>query len=351
MFRKAIVIGIFIISATGAYSQDSTCQPDCGVAPAFSVETIHRMRGLWGQGPSIVEARWHKTSAYPLVMLSRGKGSSSESGWLLAWKIYDDWESFGRTIASGLPLVQLEIAQDMVIAGTCTGSLNVWDLMQETFLYEVQIADGLVSELLAHPSEEWLLVAIDNERLFRFDLASRSVAAIDLHAGGDPALDALAFSNDGRLLASAGNGVIQIWDTDSWTAAASADIGAASLAAVHFVAGDSQLIVLADAIVSRWSLAGKDLTLLRRLKRHPDRRPCRITVGDISPDETLLMTMDSCVQKRAWDLTTDREIYIPPIYSYDAFQGTVSLFSPDGRYYLSGGDYLAWSFKFVGPEE
>ena len=174
---------------------------------------------------------------------------------------------------------------------------------------------------------------------------------IELQTGGDRALDALAFSNDGRLLASGGSGVIQIWDTDSWAAVAAADIGAASLSVVHFVSGDTQLIVLADAVVSRWSLAGKDLTLRRRLKRHPDRRRCRITVGDVSPDETLLMTMDSCEQRRVWDLTTDREIYIPPVNSYDAFRGTVSLFSPDGRYYISGGDYLAWSFQVVGPEE
>ncbi len=351
MFRKAIVIGIFIVAATGAYSQDSTCLSDCDVAPAFSVETIHRMRGLFGQGPSIVEARWHKTSAYPLVMLSRGKGSSSESGWLLAWRIYDEWKTTGRTIASGLPLVQLEIAKDMVIVGTSTGSLNVWDLAQDTFLYEVQIAEGLVSELLLHPSEEWSLVAIDHEKLFRFDLASRSVAEIKLQGGGNPALGALAFSDDGRLLSSGGNEVIQIWDTNSWTTVAVADLVAKSLAELLFTADDAQLIVMADAAVSRWSLSGKDLNLLRELEAHPDKRSCRITVGNISPDETLLMTVGSCVSTRAWDLTTDTEIHLPLKQFSKENHGTVSLFSPDGGYYISGGDYLYWNTWAVGPEE
>ena len=348
MFRKVVAIWVLVVAATGAYSQDpreSSCKP----TSAFSVDTVHRICSIGTDGFTAAELKWHKTEPY-FVELSYRHQSREVA--IVGWRFFDERDVRGWRLSEYSPaFVQLEIAQDMVIAGTRTGSLNVWNLMQETFLYEVQIADGLVSELLAHPSEEWLLVAIDNERLFRFDLASRSVAEIDLHAGGDPALDALAFSNDGRLLASAGNGVIQIWETGSWAAAASADIGAVSLGAVHFVAGDSQLIVLADAIVSRWSLTGKDLTLLRRLKRHPDKRSCPITVGDISPDETLLMTVDSCVQRRAWDLIADREIYVPLVYSNDAFQGTVSQFSPDGRYFISGGDYLYWGIWAVGPEE
>ena len=348
MFRKVVAIWVLFVAVSGAYSQDPR-ENSCKPTSAFSVDTVHRICSIGTDGFTAAELKWHKTEPY-FVELSYHYRTRELV--VVVWRFFGERDYRGWNLSEFSPFfVQLEISQDMVIAGTRTGSLNVWDLMQQTFLYEVQIADGLVSELLAHPSEEWLLVAIDNERLFRFDLAMRAVTKIELQTDGDLSLNALAFSDDGRLLASGGNGVIQIWDTDSWAAAAAADIGAASLAAVHFVAGDSQLIVLADAVVSRWALVGKDLTLLRRLKRHPDRRPCRITVGDISPDETLLMTMDSCVQERVWDLTADREIYIPPVYSYDAFQGTVSLFSPDGRYYLSGGDYFPWSFKVVGPEE
>ena len=42
------------------------------------------------------------------------------------------------------------------------------------------VSDGEVSELLLHPSNEWLLIAIDNAELFRFDLESQSVTEIQL---------------------------------------------------------------------------------------------------------------------------------------------------------------------------
>ena len=348
MFRKTVAIWILVFALSGAYGQDAY-EGMCRPTSAFSVDKVHRICSLGTDSATAAEVKWHKTEPYFVELVYHYRTRELA---VMVSRFFNELNYRGRTISEFSPsFVQLEIAGDVAIVGTRAGGLKVWDILQETFLYEVQIAEGLVSELLAHPSEEWLLVAIDHERLYRFDLATRAVTEIELQADGDLSLDALAFSNDGRLLASGGSGVIRIWDTVSWELRAAADIGAASLGAVHFVAGDSQLIVLADAVVSRWSLTGKDLTLRRRLKRHPDSRPCRITVGDISPDETLLMTMDTCVQKRAWDLTTDREIYIPPVYSYDAFRGTVSLFSPDGRYYLSGGDYLAWNFKFVGPEE
>ena len=349
MIRKAVAIWILVFAFSGAYSQDPSDIPRCKPTSAFSFDTVHRICSIGTDGHLALEAKWHKTEPY-LAVLTYGFRTREVA--ILVWRLFGERNIRGWRFSEYSPsFVQLEITRDMVIAGTRTGGLSVWDLLQQTFLYEVQIAEGLVSELLAHPSEEWLLVAIDHERLYRFDLATRAVTKIELQTGGDRALDALAFSNDGRLLASGGSGVIQIWDTDSWAAVAAADIGAASLSVVHFVSGDTQLIILADAAVSRWSLTGNNLTLRRRLKRHPDRRQCRITVGDISPDGTLLMTMDSCVQKRVWDLTTDREINVLPVFSYDAIQGTVSLFSPDGRYYISGGDYLAWSLQAVGPEE
>lgn len=350
MFRKMIAIWILVFAVSGAYSQESRYTSQCTAKSAFSFDTVHRYSSLGADGFVAMEAKWHKTEPYFAVLSYKHR---SREVAIVVWRFFGECDFRGWHLSEySLAFVQLEIAQDVVIAGMRTGSLSVWDMMQETFLYEVQIAEGLVSELLAHPNEEWLLVAIDNKRLFRFEFASQSASEIKLQTDGDPALDALAFSDDGRLLASGGNGVIQIWDTDSWEAVAEADLGAESPAELLFVADDSQLIALADAAVSRWSLSGKDLNLLRELEAHPDMRPCRITAGDISPDETLLMTIDSCVQRRAWDLTADTEIFVSRlVYSNDEFQGTISQFSPDGRYYISGGDYLHWGILVVGPDE
>lgn len=351
MIRKMIAIWILGFAVAGAYSQGSRYMSQCTARSAFSSDTVHRITSLGTDGFLAMEAKWHKTEPYFTVSdYNRRSQEVSIHVWrfngecnLRAWHFLSEYSP---------DFVQLEIAQDMVIAGMRTGGLRVWDLMQGTFHYEVQIAEGLVSELLAHPNEEWLLVAIDNKRLFRFEFASQSVAEIKLQTGGDPALDALAFSDDGRLLASGGNGVIQIWDTDSWEAVAATDLGAESPAELLFVSDDSQVIALADAAVSRWSLSGKDLNLLRELETHPDKRPCRITAGDISPDETLLMTIDTCAQERAWDLTADREIFVSRLtFSNDEYPGTISQFSSDGRYYISGGVSLQWSISVVGRDE
>lgn len=350
MFRKTVAICVLIFAVAGAYGQDARYVSRCRPTSAFAFETVHRICSLGTDGDLAVEAKWHKTEPSFAVLTYRPRTREVA---VIVWRIFNEWNHRGWYLSEYSPdFVQLEIAQDMVIAGMRTGGLSIWDLMQETFLYEVQIAEGLVSDILAHPNEEWLLVAINNKRLFRFELASQSVAEIKLRTDGVPVLDALAFSDDGRLLASGGNGVIQIWDTDSWEAVAAADLGTESPAELLFIADDSQLIVLADAAVSRWSLSGKDLNLLRELEARPDKRPCRISAGDISPDETLLMTIDSCVQKRAWDLTADTEIIVSRlVYSNDEYQGTVSQFSPDGRYYITGGNYLYWGLWAVGPDE
>ena len=64
------------------------------------------------------------------------------------------------------------------------------------------------------------------------------------------------------------------------------------------------------------------------------------------------MTIDSCAQERAWDLTADTEIIVSRLaFSSDEYQGTISQFSPDGRYYISGGVSLHWSISVVGPDE
>jgi len=389
MLWKTIVALIFAFAVSDAHGQNILCQDACTLHGEFSADNVHRIRTFGGDVPSLKEARWHKTE--PIIILLGyyclehlyppcpidGDGDLSVSRVFHAdvvdVRYFQPIEIRGKYIAVNMPVDQLELVNHKIILGTNAGSLyfldignwdtdeweryardddiwdsGKWEQVKEKFSYDIHIAEGNVSELLLHPSEEWLLVAIDHERLFRFDLASHSVSEIDLQTDDDLMLDALAFSDGGRLLATAGNGVIQIWDTVSWTPEASADLGAESLAELLFTDDDSQLIVLEDATVSRWSLSGKTLNLLRELQSHPDKSPCRITDGDISPDRSLLMTVDECDQTRAWDLNADREIFIPQLdYRDEDNQGTVMQFSPDGRFLVEGSKTLGWGLYFV----
>ncbi len=394
MLWKTIAALIFAFAVSGARGQNILCEYEYACYPdgEFSADNVHRIRTFGGDGPSLKEARWHKTE--PIIILlgyycpeQYTTCPIDGDGDLSVWRVFNDevFETYfeaieirGWSIAYNMPIDQLELVKHKIILGTNAGSLyfldignwdigkwdtddwerhhrdadiwdaDKWELIKEKFSYNIHIAEGSVSELLLHPSDEWLLVAIDHERLFRFDLASHSASEIKLPTGDDLSLDALAFSDDGRLLANGGNGVIQIWDTDSWVAGPPADLGAESLAKLLFTDDDSQLIVLKDATVSRWSLSGKTLNLLRELQSHPNKRPCHITDGDISPDGSLLMTVDDCGQIRAWDLTADAEIFIPQLdYSNENNPGTVTQFSPDGRFLAKGGKKLGWGLFFV----
>ena len=251
----------------------------------------------------------------------------------------------GRSFVIDETFTQLEVTIDKIIVGTNTGSLSFWDWEQKTFLYELSVSNGEVTELLLHPSDEWLLVVIDYTRLFRFDLESQTVAEIHAQFGESQMLKALAFSSDGLLLAAAGDGSIGIWDTDTWEMWLPHLLPAESVGGLLFAEDDSELIVLTDASVSRWSLSDKNLRFVRELEPYPSKRTCRISAGDISPDGSLLMTTDICSQLRAWDLAVDREIFIPQLdYADDEYLGTAIYFSPDGRYLFTGysGFLVLW---------
>ena len=183
-------------------------------------------------------------------------------------------------------------------------------MKQGEFTYDEYLSDGGVSELLLHPSGEWLLAGIDGSRLFHYDLESQSPAEIHLQGVEELTIHALEFSNDGQLLAIGGDEKFGIWDSSSWAPWEPQRLPAESVNVLLFEQDGAHLIVVADTSVSRWSLANNRLTFVREFKRHPARRLCRFVDGDISPDGTLLMTTDSCSQLRAWDLASDAEIFI-----------------------------------------
>ena len=125
-------------------------------------------------------------------------------------------------------------------------------------------------------------------------------------------------------------------------------MSAESIKDLIFTEDDSQLIVLADASVGRWSLAEERLSFVRELEGHPDKRLCHFSDGDISPEGRLLMTTDSCMQLRAWDLAADAEIYIPQLdFSDDERPGIAVAFSPDHRFLAFVTDAY-WGLLIVG---
>ena len=335
MIKKHLAILSLAFVAFIGSAQDLVCMTDCNAGAAFSAQNINRLRSLGVEPPwEIIDFRWHKTEPI-LFMLSNWRSAdiAGTSGTdLEIWK-YGDRGYIGRDFLLRRPFTQLEVTADTVVGGTDSGRLLFWDIKRSELDHEYAISDGAVSELLLHPSGQWLLVAIDDRRLYRFDLESHLAAEIHLQGADNLVLDALAFSTAGHLLANAGKDVIRIWDTGSWEVWEPQYLPSRAGKRVLFTDDDSHLMVVADAVVSRWSLANNRLTFVRELDAHPSKRPCPIADGDISPDGTLLMTIDACNQSRAWDLAADAEIYVPQLdFSEDNFPGTDVAFSPDGRF-------------------
>ncbi len=335
MIRKSLAIMVLVFVANVGVSQDIVCYVDCKAGSAFSVDNVHLIRSLGAEPPSsIIDFRWHQTEPI-LFMLSEWRSDDkvgTDDSDLEMWE-YGDRGYNSRNLLIRRRFTQLELTLDFIIGGTDSGSLLFWDIKKEAILHQFPVSDGGVTELLLHPSSEWLLIAADNAQLFRFDLESQSVAEIQLPGAEDATFHTLSFSDGGHLLAGGGNETIRIWDTGSWKAWVPQHLPAESIKDLIFTEDDSQLIVLADASVGRWSLADERLSFMRELEGRPDKRPCDFSDGDINPEGSLLMTTDSCMQLRAWDLASDAEIYIPQLdFSNDERPGIAVVFSPDHRF-------------------
>lgn len=338
MLKKTVAMAALLSAVNLSYGQELLCRMTCRASDEISNSNIHQIRS-WGLDPAAAtEIRWHETNSI-IVMLSHEREEITLERRLFILKLTEEGDDF-RATNSRPPrsesFQQLELTHDTIIVGTNTGRLLFWDLLTEELLHALLVSEGAVSELLLHPSGDWLLVAIDYSKLFRFDLASRAIVEIHLPGNHGPSLQNLAISEDGDLLAAYGDGALRIWTIASWDAWEPAALSSESVADLLFTAGDSQLLVLSGATVSRWSLHKNSLHFVRQLKPAEGKRECLIADGDISPDDSLLITTDDCWQLRAWDLHTDEEIVVPQMdWSSDDYPGTAIVFSPDGRYFKS----------------
>ena len=112
------------------------------------------------------------------------------------------------------------------------------------------------------------------------------------------------------------------------------------------------MILLAEVSVSRWSLVADDLELVQTLEPLRLKRQCTFLGGDISPDDSLLMTTDECGQLRAWDLRLDQEIHIPQLwYIGEDHVGVPTRFSPDGRYLVDRVEPYGFGLLIVPEHE
>lgn len=350
--KKLIVVAvIMIIAGNRSHSHDPWCKDWPPKPQIITVANVWEICALGANPGRIIEARWHKSE--PILVLLELASVTAAQPSRPAFYVWDVENNVGRFGVGDWAFTQMELTPELIAIGTDTGSVMFWDLMQETFLYELEVHEGEVSELLLHPSEDWLAVVINKSRLFRLDLETRSVAEIHLQDSEGLTIHPLAFSNDGRLLAVAGTEAIGIWDTADWAARARAAFASDVPVSLHFAKRDSALLLLADKSVSRWSLAGNNLEFVQTLKRKRAVPQCMLLGGDISPDGSLLVGTDKCGQLRAWNWENGYELGVLGRLRNVAEEhiGVPTRFSPDGRFLVERVNGCCFTLVIVPDAE
>lgn len=348
-----------LLAPCSAWAQDLDCRSDCIEASVFSTENVHLMKTDGADPPWLVsEIKWHETE--PILVVMSGRRADFDSlpdekrvQELAVWRVVPreyvvDTSGYLLTLGvfNGHEFTAMTTIKDTIVVGTQLGSLLLWDLWQEKYLDEVPVSSGAITELEPHPSGEWLMAVVDDAQLFRVRFEQGGVSEIQLSQDRYRKMKAVAFSNDGELLAVATDSNLAIWDIHMWDRLDWHPLSAVHVADLLFRADDSQLLALTDESVTRWSLVDRALNFVDEMTPDIGESACHITDGDINLDGTLLMTIDDCVNRRAWDLQAGAEIALTQSKQTERVAPWATIqFSADGRYLATASN--AWALWYV----
>jgi WD40 repeat protein len=181
-------------------------------------------------------------------------------------------------------------------------------------------------------------------RLWLIDLATEKETV--LHEGSAGVL-ALAFSADGRLLASChSDGRLRTWDPSTGRPAGEPIAGPVDFGAEGVVVspGGKRVLTRGFGRAGVWDLAARKLVTLEVTR--PGSYPMWFAAGGA------VVRADEYGTGRSWDAATGRPLPAPEGAALAARGGLVSV-SPDGKHVaaaLADGAVLAWAADGTGPE-
>jgi WD40 repeat protein len=213
----------------------------------------------------------------------------------------------------------------------------LWHVGTGKLLRRIDAGDSMGgSRVVLSPDGSTLAIGGANGRIHLYDVKTGKVRH---KLGASGAVYHLAYSADGKTLASSGGKVIQLWDTRAGKAAAILDSASWSTGSLTFSPDGRRLVVGSYVGIQVW-----DVTARKKSRPFP-RSTQWYDLFAISPDGKTLASASYAV--RFWDLRSGKEI-LP--FDEPSRPGECLAFSPDGKLLGAGNvdhDYTIriWNVK------
>jgi WD40 repeat protein len=312
----------------------------------FASASNDRTVRLWkvATGEPIAVLRGHTDNVISVAFSADGKtlASGSVDQTVILWDVTQPTP--GRFQLHESPIQDLSISVDGKILATTSylghPSLALWDM--ETGRATTLLESGHPAQVVAFsPVDNQTLVAGVGGNLQVWNLRTREFHDVATHK---TEVVALAFSPDGKRLASAARGTVNIWDTKTWTQTKELDGPSWIHTDVVFSLNNA---LLATPVASGKATLYDTSTwkLLATFSHHRE-----VTDVAFSPKGNRLATVSHDGTIGIWDVTTGEK-------QFDLMGETSGLycvaFSPDGNSLVTGGvdsRLNIWKLNMKKPE-